>query len=86
MGLVGGVVIKQAARVRVLFDMGIPLLDLVPVEVGDRSVAERSIGGAPPNLGSSKLGQQVATGAPAVVVQLTSTPWKEPEPACKRSR
>jgi hypothetical protein len=35
-GQVGGVVTKQAARVRVLFDMGIPALDLVPVEVGDR--------------------------------------------------
>jgi hypothetical protein len=35
-GQVGGVVTKRAARVRVLFDMGIPPLDLVPVEVGDR--------------------------------------------------
>jgi hypothetical protein len=35
-GQVSGVVTKRAARVRVLFDMGIPPLDLVPVEVGDR--------------------------------------------------
>jgi hypothetical protein len=35
-GQVAGVVSKRAARVRVLFDMGIPPLDLVPVEVGDR--------------------------------------------------
>jgi hypothetical protein len=35
-GQVGGVVTKQATRVRVLFDMGIPPLDLVPVEVGNR--------------------------------------------------
>jgi hypothetical protein len=35
-GQVGGVVTKRAARVRVLFDMGIPPLDVVPVEVGDR--------------------------------------------------
>jgi hypothetical protein len=35
-GQVAGVVSKRAARVRVLFDMGIPPLDLVPLEVGDR--------------------------------------------------
>jgi hypothetical protein len=35
-GQVAGVVSKRAAGVRVLFDMGIPPLELVPVEVGDR--------------------------------------------------
>jgi hypothetical protein len=35
-GQVAGVVSKRAARVRVLFDIGIPPLNLVPVEVGDR--------------------------------------------------
>jgi hypothetical protein len=35
-GQVAGVVTKRAARVRVLFDMGISPLELVPVEVGDR--------------------------------------------------
>jgi hypothetical protein len=35
-GQVAGVVSKRAARVRVLFDLGIPPLELVPVEVGDR--------------------------------------------------
>jgi hypothetical protein len=35
-GQVAGVVSKRAAGVRVLFDMGIPPIELVPVEVGDR--------------------------------------------------
>lgn len=35
-GQVAGVVSRRAVRVRVLFDTGIPPLDLVPVEVGDR--------------------------------------------------
>jgi hypothetical protein len=35
-GQVAGVVTKRAARVRVLFDMGISPLDLVPLEVGHR--------------------------------------------------
>jgi hypothetical protein len=35
-GHVIGTVIKQAARVRVLFDSGIPPLDLVPIQAGDR--------------------------------------------------
>jgi hypothetical protein len=35
-GHVVGTVTKQAARVRVLFDSGIPPLDLVPIQAGDR--------------------------------------------------
>jgi hypothetical protein len=35
-GHVIGTVTKRAARVRVLFDMGIPPLDLVPIQAGDR--------------------------------------------------
>jgi hypothetical protein len=35
-GYVVGVVTKHAARVRVLFDLGIPPLDLVPIQAGDR--------------------------------------------------
>jgi hypothetical protein len=35
-GHVVGPVTKRAARVRVLFDMGIPPLDLVPIQAGDR--------------------------------------------------
>jgi hypothetical protein len=35
-GQVVGTVTKRAARVRVLFDMGIPPLDLTPIQAGDR--------------------------------------------------
>jgi hypothetical protein len=35
-GYVVGTVTKRAARVRVLFDAGIPPLDLVPIQAGDR--------------------------------------------------
>ena len=35
-GHIVGIVPKRAARVRVLFDMGIPPLDLTPIQAGDR--------------------------------------------------
>jgi hypothetical protein len=35
-GYVNGAVTKRAARVRVLFDLGIPPLDLEPIQAGNR--------------------------------------------------